>query len=183
MPTVAYYDDPQSIWAIGARYRSFPPAIVMDTGNNRVQKQDEFLEYAPSCGLLIKREAFEKAGLFDPGYLFLNDDWDFCERVRTHGMKIKHVPEVRMLHKVSKTRKGPDSPLFWRVFGESNVRFYRRHGKPVWISLPIHIGFLFVREFLIKGNWRFFSDFFEGLKSGYRKPLGSIPNTQFSSFD
>ena len=179
MPKVAYYDNPDDTWASGARYRKFPPAVIMQTGNDRVQEQAGFLEYAPSCGLLITRDAFTKAGLFDPGYLFLNDDWDFCERVRTHGLKIKYAPEIKMLHKVSRTTKGPQSPLFWRVFGESNVRYYRRHGRPAWASVPIHVGYIFMREFIIKGNWKFLNHFIDGVKTGMTKPLGQIPQVEF----
>jgi GT2 family glycosyltransferase/protoporphyrinogen oxidase len=176
MPTVLFYDNPDQIWSVGARYRSFPPAIVMDSGSNRVQNLPRFIEYAPSCGLLIRRTAFERAGLFDSGYLFLYDDWDFSERVRAHGMKIQYVPQAHMWHKVSRTTRGPQSSLFWRTFGESGVRFYRRHGRPVWLSLFIHLGYIFLRDFVIKGNWAFLGSFVEGIRSGFDKPLGPVPH-------
>jgi GT2 family glycosyltransferase/protoporphyrinogen oxidase len=175
MPTVAYYDQPDEIWASGARYRQFPPAVIMQTQGERVQKLPELIEYAPSCGLLIRRETFEKVGLFDPNYLFINDDWDFSERVRAHGMTIKYVPAAKMLHKVSRTTQGPTSPLFWRVFGESNTIFYRRHGQPAWLSVPVHVGYIFLREFVAKRNWRFLFPFWEGVKSGLKKPLVAVP--------
>ncbi len=80
-----------------------------------------------------------------------------------------------MYHKVSRSTGGPASPLFWQVFAESNVRFYRRHGQPAWLSVPVHVGYIFLREFVVKGNWRFLRPFLRGVQDGYRKPLGSIP--------
>jgi len=148
MPKVLRYDHPDLVWSTGGRYRRFPPAIVMiglrkpDAG-----AFDELrsIEYAPGCGLLIARQAFERAGLFDPGYFFLYDDWDFSERVRAHGLQIAFAPSARMWHKVSRTTRS-QSDLFWRVWGESSVRYYRRHGRPVFLSLPIHLGYIVLRE-------------------------------------
>jgi GT2 family glycosyltransferase len=178
MPKVLYYDDPKTIWAVGGRYRAFPPAItIMGQGKpERQYSEPRFLEYALSCGLLIHRQAFEKAGLFDPGYFFQFDDWDFSQRVRAHGLHIQLVPAARMWHKVSRTtRGGGERPLFWRVWGESSARFYRRHGRPVLLSLPIHVGYIMLRE-LIKGNARMLRHYWTGVRAGLAKPLGPIPS-------
>lgn len=177
-PKVLYYDDPEVIWSAGGRHRAFPPAHIIlgqDDPSGAFEKPFH-LEYALSCGLLIHRRAFERAGLFDPGYFFFFDDWDFSQRVRAHGLHIIFVPEARMWHKVSKsTRETGREALFWRVWGESSARFYRRHGRPVFISLPLHVGFLMVRE-LLKGNGRMLKHFWEGVRSGLGKPLGPIPS-------
>ncbi len=179
MPKVLYYGSEDRIWSGGWRYRRFPPAIVPDGSEQPRGRRDEMprlIEYAPSCGLLIHRQAFERAGLFDPGYLFLYDDWDFSERVRAHGLHIRYVPRARMWHKVSRTTGGPHSRLFWRTFAASGVRFYRRHGRPVWFSLLTHMGYIAVREFVLKGNWTYWFDFWDGIREGLRQPLGKLPS-------
>lgn len=178
MPKVLYYGWPERVWSVGGRYRRFPPAIVLigrDKPDGERFERPRLLEYAPSCGLLIHRRAFERAGLFDPGYFFFFDDWDFCERVRAHGMHIRLVPEARLYHKVGRTTGRGGSPLYWRVMGESSVRFYRRHGRPVWFSLIVHIGYLVLREFVIQRKWHGFKDFMSGVRAGLEKPLGSVP--------
>jgi hypothetical protein len=175
MPKVLYYDEPERIWAAGGRYRAFPPAIVI-MGQDKPDEQysePQYLEYALSCGLLIHRRAFEKAGLFDPGYFFQFDDWDFSHRVRAHGLHIQFVPEARMWHKVSRSTR-QHAELFWRVWGESSTRYYRRHGRPAWLSLPIHVGYIMMRE-LLKGNGRMLKSFLSGVRTGLAKPLGPIP--------
>ena len=133
------------------------------------------IEYAPSCGLLIHRRAFEQAGLFDPGYFFLFDDWDFSERVRAHGLHIWFVREAILWHKVSRTTQGPRSASFWYTMGASMARFYRRHGRPVWFSLTSHIGYYILREFVWKRNWGYWPDYRRGVQDGLRKPLGPLP--------
>ena len=177
MPKVLYHGSDSEIWSSGGRYRAFPPAILMTDRREGAADQLRMIEYAPSCVLLIHRRAFELAGLFDPGYLFLYDDWDFSERVRMHGLKIWYAPQAYVWHKVSRSTKGPVSPLFWQTWAASSVRFYRRHGRPVWLSLPYHLGYMIFREFFIKWNWRSWPHFWAGVQEGLRKPLGPIPRS------
>ncbi len=181
MPKVLYHDAPNVIWATGGKRRVFPPAIIMlgegkDAGKHMLNSQA--IEFAISCGILIHRRAFEKAGLFDPGYFFFFDDWDFSARVRANGLSIRYVPAAKMWHKVSRTtnQKG-NQVLFYRVWGESTARYYRRHGRPVVISLPAHVGYLMARE-AVKGNGRMLRHFFAGVLSGLSKPLGQIPSVE-----
>ncbi len=176
MPKVLYYGSNDEVWSSGGRYRAFPPAILMTDKREGYSDRTRLIEYAPSCALLIHRRAFETAGMFDPGYLFLYDDWDFSERVRAHGLKIWYAPDAFMWHKVSRSTKGPTSPLFWKTMASSGVRFYRRHGRPMWLSLTVHIGYVFLREIIWKRNWRYFRYFWEGMREGLQQPLGPYPN-------
>ena len=176
MPKVLYHGSNTEVWSSGGRYRKFPPAILMTDKRKEVQNQAvRLIEYAPSCGLLISRQAFERVGLFDPGYFFYFDDWDFSERVRAHGLHIWYVDDAILWHKVSRTTRGPQDPLFWYTMGGSMARFYRRHGRPVWISLAIHLGYYALREFGIKQNWKFWGVYWKGVMEGLQKPLGSYP--------
>lgn len=177
VPKILYYDDPEVVWSVGGRYRKFPPAhIILGQDRPSTEFTEPFyLEYALSCGLLIHRRAFESAGLFDPGYFFFFDDWDFTSRVRAQDLHIVFVPEAEMWHKVSKsTQNSNKASFFWKTWGESSARFYRRHGRPVWLSLGINVGYLMARE-LLKGNGRMLKYFWAGVRDGLSKPLGPIP--------
>ena len=178
MPKVLYHGSKDDVWSSGGRYRAFPPAILMTDNRPGMADQVHLIEYAPSCALLIHRQAFELAGLFDPGYLFLYDDWDFSERVRAHGLNIWYAPNARVWHKVSRTTKGPTSPLFWKTMATSSVRFYKRHGRPVWFSLPLHISYIFLREIVWKRHWAYAPYFVRGIQEGLQKPLGHIPTAE-----
>jgi protoporphyrinogen oxidase/GT2 family glycosyltransferase len=175
MPKVLYYGSDTEVWSSGGKYRAFPPAILMTDKSAAAAEKLRMIEYAPSCGLLIHRRAFERAGLFDPGYLFMYDDWDFSQRVRANGLKIWYTPTTHMWHKVSRTTQGPSSPKFWRTMASSSVRYYRRHGRPVWLSVPLHMGYMIAREFFWKRNWANWPYFWEGIREGLQKPLGPYP--------
>lgn len=179
MPKVLYYGSKNEVWSSGGRHRAFPPAILMTEKDEHLVNTIRTIEYAPSCALLIHRRAFERAGLFDPGYLFMFDDWDFSERVRANGLKIWYTPNAYVWHKVSRSTKGPSSPLFWRTSAASSVRFYRRHGRPVWLSLPLHISYIIAREIIWKRNWKYWPDFWDGLVEGLQKPLGPYPQGEY----
>lgn len=178
MPKIVYYDEPTRIWSAGARYRRFPPAIVMRGLNQPDSGQFDvptLLDYAPTCGLLIHRRSFERVGLFDDGYFFYFDDWDFSLRVRQAGMTIRYVPTARMRHKVSRTiQMSGRPPVFWRTWGASGARFYRRFGHPALGSAVVHLGYLALREGMRNGIgavW-YFAD---GVIQGWRQPLGVPP--------
>jgi hypothetical protein len=176
MPKVLLYQERDQVWSSGGRYRKLPPAILMTDRRRGASETLRAIEYAPSCGLLIRREIFETVGFFDPGYFFLYDDWDFSERVRAHGFEIWFVPLAEMWHKVSRTTGGPKSPLFWYNYGAGTVRFYRRHARAFWPSFLVHISYIIVREFIIKGNRGYWNNFRTGVRDGLKKPLGSIPS-------
>lgn len=176
MPRVLFHDNDSQVWSSGGRYRRFPPAILMtEQRKKQLATSVRLIEYAPSCGLLIHRRAFERAGLFDPGYFFFYDDWDFSERVRAHGLNIWYVHDAVLWHKVSRTTQGPRSAMYWYTMGASMARFYRRHGRPVWLSSSLHIGYYILREFVWKRNYRYWRDYRRGLLEGMQKPLGVIP--------
>ncbi len=174
VPKILYYDDDRHIWAVGGRHRKFPPAHVLI---GRDQRSDLFnepidLEYAMTCALLIPRQTFEQVGLLDPGYFFYFDDWDFSQRVRNAGLRIRFVPTATIWHKASKTTGATPKAFFWRTWGMSSARFYRRHSSP--ISAMFHIGYILLRETL-KGNAKMLPAFLTGVKEGYQTPLGEIP--------
>jgi hypothetical protein len=86
-----------------------------------------------------------------------------------------YTPEASLWHKVSRTTEGPRSSLYWRTHGASIARFYRRHGRPAWISVPVHVGYFILREFFWKRNTTYLRDFWQGVQEGLQKPLGPYP--------
>lgn len=125
-----YFGDRTRLWCPGASWRAFPPEVkmILDVPDGPQFDVPRAIDFAPSCFLLIRRAALERAGLFDTGYFFYYDDWDFSARLRAAGYRILFVPTAKLWHMVSiSTQKSEKPARWWRVFGESSVRFYGRH--------------------------------------------------------
>ena len=180
MPQILYYPPSshkvkrEDIWSDGGYYRKFPPGIVHKDNRKAIDfSQPRLVEYVPTCGLLIHKRAFQQVGLFDPGYFFFFEDWDFSERVRSAGLTIWSVPTAKMWHKVSKTTK-VNSDLYWRTMGESTIRFFRRHYS--LISSLLQISYRVFRDLIFAGNIRFWKPFFEGVRKGMSSNLDQYPD-------
>jgi GT2 family glycosyltransferase/protoporphyrinogen oxidase len=180
MPQIKYYspnnhdDSRENIWSDGGYYRKFPPGIVhKDRRRNINFSEPRKVEYVPTCGLLIHRRAFEKVGLFDPGYFFFFEDWDFSKRVREAGLNIWSAPKAKMWHKISKSIK-VNNKLYWQTMGESTIRFYRRHYS--FFSSLIQITYRIIRDIILAGNVKYWKPFSVGLKKGMRANLESYPD-------
>ena len=55
------------------------------------------------CAMLVRREAFETAGLFDEAFFFSFEDIEFCLRVRRRGLDVLCVPDAIAYHEGGKS--------------------------------------------------------------------------------
>jgi GT2 family glycosyltransferase len=53
---------------------------------------------APTCGLLLDRQAAIEVGLFDERYFIGKEDGDFTHRIRIAGYRILELPDALVLH-------------------------------------------------------------------------------------
>ena len=172
-PAVRLADDPDRLWTIGLRFRHFPPS-TQNIGRGRALSryaESREVEFAAGCGLMVRREAVEKAGLFDPGYSCYYEDIDFSRRVRDEGFRIRYVPEAHLFHHPSEPR---DARAFHESWGESFTRYYRRHVHPLWLVLPWHFSYLIIRE-SVCGNLLNVPALCRGAWRGLSRRLGLIP--------
>ncbi len=128
-PAIYYYDDPQRIWFFGDLLL---PGTLFTRGlfRGRVQPKlgEEPVEvhFLSGCGLLVRREVFETAGLFDTSLFMYGEEVDFCWRARLAGHRLAAVPGAKMWHKVSRSaRRDRPRARFLRV--RNQIWFYRRY--------------------------------------------------------
>ncbi|MGH7203996.1 MAG: glycosyltransferase family 2 protein [Candidatus Levyibacteriota bacterium] len=67
---------------------------VDDGQYNRTEKVD----FASGCCMLIKKEVFEKVGMFDERYFLYYEDADLCERMKRAGYMLYYVPRAFLYH-------------------------------------------------------------------------------------
>jgi GT2 family glycosyltransferase len=172
MPKIFYYEERERIWSAGAYARWMPSNIVM-RGRQQLDgpafASDTAIDFAPSCCLLLSRELAERVA-FDEGYFFYYDDWDFCMEARKAGFSIVYAAEARLWHKVSRsTKNSPKSLRWWKVFGQSCVRYHRKHHDDA--LLRRYVAWVLLRE-TVKGNVRPLPTFLDGVRTGMAADLG-----------
>ncbi len=169
VPKIYFYDNPKLIWAAGARWRDFPPMVIM-----RGYKQQDNpgydkpipLQYATACAIMIGRNVFERVGGFDGEYENYQEDYDFTYRARAAGFTIGYIPEAKVWHKVSMSL-GAQSQKKWWYLGRNSVLFYRKDKRfPFWV-LPSFLAWITIRESL-KLNFRNLPEFWKGVQVGIK---------------
>ena len=169
VPKISFHDQPGMVWAAGARWRIFPPSVIMigyERRDGPLYNLSRPLEYATGCALMFKRQVFETVGGFDPDYQNYQEDYDLCYRIREAGFKIGYVPTACLLHKVSMTM-GEGSPAKWRLLGRNTVLFYRKHNRfPTWM-LWSYLIWVSIRE-ILKRKPNVLPDFWRGVREGLK---------------
>jgi N-acetylglucosaminyl-diphospho-decaprenol L-rhamnosyltransferase len=90
-----------------------------------------------SC-MLIRREAFEAVGGFDPSYFMFFEDVDLCERIGKAGWQIVYVPLARVEHVGGHSWR--DQPgIMVKAHHASAIRYLTRK-YDAWWQWPLRTG-------------------------------------------
>ncbi|HZI64586.1 MAG TPA: glycosyltransferase family 2 protein [Thermoanaerobaculia bacterium] len=182
-PKALYHGERDRIWSAGGRL-SYREAITRERGQRETDRgqydRDVEVDYVNGCAMLVKREVFERAGLWDPVYQLCVEDADFCVRAKRLGYKCLYAHRARLWHMVSSSTggRGYVAPKTFHS-ARSTAIFARRHGGPldrlrsilfVTATLPL----AFVRE-LVRGNQGAVVAKLRGFREGLRAPLPDPP--------
>lgn len=173
-PKCYFHGDRQRLWSAGGKLR-FRESITHERGYGEIDRgqydRDAEVDYVNGCAILIKREAAEAAGSWDPLFFICVDDADFCTRVKRKGFRCVYAHRAVLYHMVAYTTGGY-SPGRNFQFGRSSTLYVRRYGRP-WNWLTF-LGFSFaafvvayLRE-LRKGNQAAAVAKIQGLREGLR---------------
>jgi GT2 family glycosyltransferase len=61
-------------------------------------EQTREVDWAQSAALLVRRDAAEQIGWFDPDFFVYSDEVDFCKRLRDAGWRTLYVPAAAAVH-------------------------------------------------------------------------------------
>jgi GT2 family glycosyltransferase len=144
-PKIVYRSDPGTIWSAGGEMIWWK-GLSKDRGTDQVDRgqfdQASLVAYANTCCLLVRAQAFARAGLMDEAYFMYFDDSDFCGRLLRAGGKIAYAPRAVVLHDVQASSKGAGQPVnhFMVYYTTRNrVRFIRRNVSGVPLRALAHL--------------------------------------------
>ena len=63
-----------------------------------VGEETRDVDWAQSAALLVRRDAAEQIGWFDPAFFVYSDEVDFCKRLRDAGWRTLYVPGAAAIH-------------------------------------------------------------------------------------
>ena len=122
-------------------------------------RYSDFLPFASTCGLGVRRSAFEELDGFDED-LFLGGDIDFCWRAQLQGFDLAFVPEALVHYRMRNDLRGIYRQTF--LYAMWTVPVYTRyleHGIPrvpwhkgarMWLRLFVRLPWLAKRSSRIK---------------------------------
>jgi GT2 family glycosyltransferase len=87
-----------------------------------------YIDYVWGCGLMVRRDVYENAGLLDPVYVAYFEDADLCLRARRLGYRTVVALDAKVLHQVG--RSGEKRFLWQTTYRMRNhVLFFLRHAS------------------------------------------------------
>lgn len=166
-PKILYYDT-KKIWMAGGYFSKWR-SLGIHYGNHAKPDDPKYnfsrsITYSPTCFMLINREVFDQVGLMDEKYFVYVDDTDFIYRCVQAKIDVWYEHSKTILHKVSSSTGGEDSPFYIYYSNRNKLYFIGKHYSMIAkiISL-IHFSITRVLFFL-----RFSSKQREALLKGIR---------------
>lgn len=80
----------------------------VDAGQFNEKKK---IDFATGACMLVKKEVFEKIGMFDEKYFLYLEDMDFCVRAKKAGFGITFIPQAKVWHINAASSGGSGSRL------------------------------------------------------------------------
>ncbi len=144
-PAIKFRRDGKTVYDIGGKIN----IVFGRTTHNEVfkltNKKPRVADYISGCAMLIKKEVFEKIGLFDERFFLYYEDVDFCIRTKNKGFLTYVLPEVSIEHALSKS-VGKNSSLALYHQTKSALLFGKKYFKG---KLFLNRGFILAQSIYI----------------------------------
>ncbi len=96
--------------------------------------QPASVDWVPGAFSILRREALQRAGLFDPAFFLYYEEVDLCRRVKAAGFHVMYWPDVVVTHIGGESSrqlvslaysKSAAQVVLWRM--RSTLLYYRKH--------------------------------------------------------
>jgi GT2 family glycosyltransferase len=90
------------------------------------------VDWLAGASMMVKREVFEKVGLFDEGFFLYFEETDLCRRAQEAGFRTAYVRESAVAHighgSTALNDHALPRPEYW--FASRRRYFEKNHGRP-----------------------------------------------------
>lgn len=172
-PMILYHEAPDTIWYLGQRVI---PGTLIGIGSYRGHKDNgQFssvfqTDFVHGCTMLVRKNVFEKIGLFDDSELIYGDDADFSWRAHLAGFKMLSVPRAKLWHKIALTM-GRHKPKTRYLRIKTSIKFYRKYSHGIqlfmmFIFTTLRAIIIFLKDFFT-GRFELIAPLYLGWKDGW----------------
>jgi N-acetylglucosaminyl-diphospho-decaprenol L-rhamnosyltransferase len=109
----------------------------------RAYEQEFPCDWTTGSFMLARREALESAGFFDERFFMYCEELDLCRRIRLAGWEVRHLPQMTILHHVSKDGVKPQIESLGAV---TRMMYARKYLSP--LHRPLYVGAVMLRHVL-----------------------------------
>lgn len=177
-PKIMYHEEPTRIWYSGGHISPW----TMRTPHHGMGQIDRgqfdshtYVDYAPTCFLLLDASVFHSVGRMDEQFFVYYDDTDFVWRMAKWGIRIRFVPQAVVMHKVSSSTGGDRSPFSVFYTNRNRIYFIRKNLRGLKKVVALNYFFLtrlprfggMPRQLAVRG-WR-------GVLEGFKMNLPVLP--------
>ena len=105
------------------------------------------VDWVPGAFSIIRAEALQKVGFFDPEFFLYSEEVDLCRRIQNAGFKIMYWPDIVVIHiggessrqiKTLEMSSAGAQLIRWRM--RSTLLYYRKHhGAGAWMAKMLEL--------------------------------------------
>ena len=105
------------------------------------------VDWVPGAYSIIRSEALQEVGFFDPEFFLYSEEVDLCRRIQQAGFKIMYWPEILVIHiggessrqiKTLEMSSAGAQLVRWRM--RSTLLYYRKHhGMGAWMAKMLEL--------------------------------------------
>jgi GT2 family glycosyltransferase len=138
-PKILFYDN-RKIWTAGGyidKFRGLGVGYGMGKDDEAKYNVSKYVTSESTCFMLINVDVFAVVGVMDENYFLYVDDTDFVYRATQKGYKVLYAPSIVILHKVSHSTGGTQTPFYVYYGNRNKIYFIRKNFKGInkFISL------------------------------------------------
>ena len=124
------YKGKKSIWFAGGEIdwaNMYGKHIGVNESDYGQYDQERQTGFCTGCAMMVKREVFEKVGLFDERFFAYYEDSDLSVRAKKVGFELWYVPKARLFHKNARSGGGTGNAIQSYFIPRNRLLFAFKH--------------------------------------------------------